>query len=490
MGVPLHQRSLRAGIASHRPRSERTAWFTWPILLGLAAAPLVLAFKVEGDAFPAVLGYTNCVIGAAALIFFARKGRIEAAIPLLFLPLLLVAWPLASLYFAVFYPDMSYGLMDRPVRMLFGNERVQGAVLLFLSGYVPVVVLPLWLLSKNQIGTCRNPGRLADVVAIMAALILAINSLSKVVALPGPMIYVIDGLLIYSQGMLFVPGALIGRLSRAVKICLALFLPGMVFFYTLGNARAMAVLPCIMFLIGVLFFSHIKARTKLVILGGIVFLLPMYLVVGNATRELTGSIGFRDLGKRWEALQRWEEVAERTPAAAAALGRFFFTGGHSIITRTPEERPFLDFEWAGYIKEAFASLLPGRLYYEPVYRGNWILSRYGFMITEQTSVEVSMLGNLWLLGGYQGVFLGGVAAGFLHGFLMGIFRIAGGRNGFLGLLFLGVVGSRLLGAAGQDIISQWRAIVWHLIFAVVFWLVAATLAGHWWSRSPEESVAG
>ena len=468
---------------------HRVSWFSWPLLLGLGSVPILLAFKLEADAGLAILAYVNCVIGVLTLILVAKKGRVEAAVPILFLPLLLAAWPAASLYFTMFYPEMSYGLIDRPVRMLAGNDKIQLAVLLFLSGYLPVVFLSLWGAKGRPEGLCRNPGRIADVVAVIAVSILALNAVSKVVYLPPLALYVVDGLLIYSQGLLFLPGALITSVSRKVKLLLAISLPAIVFFYTLGNARGMALLPSAMFLFGVLFFSSLRQSVKFTVLAAVLFVFPLYVVIGNTTRMLTTSIGFKDLEKRWEALQRWDEVTQKTPAAAT-FGRLFFTGGHSLITRTPEERPFLEFNAGSYMMEWIEAILPGRYYYEPRYRGNRILSRYGFMITEQTSVEVSMLGNLWLLGGFIPVFFGGIAAGLLHWFLMGTLRLVRRKNGAMALLFLGVVGSKLLGAAGQDIISLWRTIIWHLIFAAIFWLVAATIAGHWRSRSPKEQVPG
>ena len=465
-------------------------WFSWPFLIMLFALPLLMVLRLQGEAWPALLAYINCVFGITAVILFARKARIDCAVPVLFLPLLVVAWPLASIYFAMFYPKMSYGLIHVSVKMLTGNDKMQLSVLLFLCGYLPIVFLATWGSTLKPGGYTVKTSAVVNVVAVLAIIILTVNGISKIQPFPGPMVYVFDGLLIYSQGLLFLPGALITRTSRAVKVLLAVFLPFMVFFYTLGNARGMAMVPIAMFTFGILFFSDIKNKTKFVILGAIILLLPTYVVVGNTTRVLTGSIGFNNLEKRWDALQRWEEVTDKTPVVASTFGRLFFTGGHSIITRTPEERPFLPFELGLYVKEIAASLLPGRSYYEPVYRGNRILSEYGFLITKQTSVEVSMLGNLWLLGGYPFIFLGGLAAGLLHWFLMAILRMAKKRNALMGLLFLGVVGSTLLRASGQDIISQFRTIVWHLIFAWVFWLVTATLSGYWWSRKSKESIPG
>jgi len=135
------------------------------------------------------------------------------------------------------------------------------------------------------------------------------------------------------------------------------------------------------------------------------------------------------------------------------------------------------------MKEVLTSLIPGRIYYKPFYQANWILANYDFMITEETSVEVSMLGNLWLLGGAKIVFLGGAGLAMLHGLFIFIVRRAWRKSELKGFLFLGLFSNTLLGAAGLDIIAHWRAMVWRLIFAFVIFLVLGLLSGELGGRA-------
>jgi hypothetical protein len=262
-----------------------------------------------------------------------------------------------------------------------------------------------------------------------------------------------------------------------MKIILGIFLPCFVFFYTLGNARLMAMMPTMLFIFGVLFASKISPKTKLIILVSLVLLVPIYLVIGNATRILTGSIGFENLGYRFEALKDWRQAAQQTTPLRALFGRLFFTAGHTIIIETPEYYPYRDFEFIPYFKEFFLMLLPGRIYYRPYYSGSIVLTDYGFMITEQTSVEVSLIGNLWLMGGAWIVFIGGIFTAGLQYLLIKVIRRAWRRSQFKAMLYVGLISSLLFGASGQDIMSNWRNIVWQLIYGFLFYLFIGFISG-------------
>jgi hypothetical protein len=459
-------------------------WLSRPVIAVLLILPVLMVFKAQAYIAIVLLAYLNCVIGAWAVIVFAKKGRIDSLVPVIFLPLLIIGWPLGSIYFAMFFPEVSYGLGFRAVSYLSGNERIQFAVLLFLLGYLPLTLLSLRRSTASEGGKILNPSKVAAACALFGMSIFTMNAISKIVPLPGFVVYVIDGLLKYTYGILFVPGALITYMSKKMKIILAIFLPCFVFFYTLGNARLMATMPTMLFIFGVLFASKISPRTKLIILVSLVLLVPMYVVVGNATRVLTGSIGFENLGYRLEALKDWRQAAQQTTPLRSFFGRLFFTAGHTIVTETPEYYPYRSFGFIAYFKEFFLMLLPGRIYYNPYYTGSYVLRDYGFMITEQTSVEVSLLGNFWLIGGPWFVFMGGVFAGGLQYLLVKLIRRAWRRSQFKAMLYVGLISNLLFGASGQDIMSNWRNIVWQLIYAYIFYLFISFIAGEF-SRPAE-----
>ena len=89
-------------------RKYSIRWFSWPIILALLVTLAMILVRAWAHMGTVLLAYLNCVIGTWAVMKFAKKGTLEALVPVLFLPLLIVAWPFASIYFAVFCPDVSY----------------------------------------------------------------------------------------------------------------------------------------------------------------------------------------------------------------------------------------------------------------------------------------------------------------------------------------------------------------------------------------------
>src|SRR6185369_141156 len=142
--------------------------------------------------------------------------------------------------------------------------------------------------------------------------------------------------------------------------------------------------------------------------------LPLALAIGNTTRVLMGSIGFQDIGARLSAMGDWQEALNRTPVLVSTFHRLFFVGGHSIIAYTPEYYHYLDFSWTDYGWEFLTRLLPGKLFYAPFYSDNERLRDYGFLITDESSFPMSLLGSLYMLGGLIPVAAGATAFGVFH----------------------------------------------------------------------------
>ncbi|MHC4757359.1 MAG: hypothetical protein ACYTE8_01755 [Planctomycetota bacterium] len=475
----------RGFIDDSGPARGSFRWFSRPVIAVLLILPVLMVFKAQAYIAIVLLAYLNCIIGAWAVIAFAKKGRVDSLIPVIFLPLLIIGWPLASIYFAMFFPEISYGLGFRAVSHLSGNERIQFAVLLFLLGYLPLTFFSLRKSTEVEGGRILYPSKIIGITTFLGMTVLSLHAISRVAPFPGFLEYLINGLLKYTFGVFFVSGALLTYMSKRMKILLGIFFPCVVFFYTLGNARMWAMMPALLFIFGVLFASKISPRTKLIILVSLVLLVPMYVVVGNATRVLTGSIGFENLGYRFEALKDWRQAVQQTTPLRSFLGRLFFTAGHTIVTETPEYYPYRSFGFIAYFKEFFLMLLPGRIYYNPYYSGSLALRNYGFMIIPgQTSVEVSLLGNFWLIGGPWFVFMGGVFTAALQYLLIKVIRRAWRRSQFKALLYVGLISNLLIGACGQDIMSNWRNIVWQLIFGFVYYIFIGFIAGEF-SRPAE-----
>jgi len=116
-------------------RRHAHRWFSVPGFLVLILLPVLILIKTPFSyLLGAMLAYLNCLLGGWAIIQFVKKGTMESLVAILFLPLLLVSWPLGSIYFAMFYPDFTYGLIHSNMPLLYGMERVQLCVLLFLAG--------------------------------------------------------------------------------------------------------------------------------------------------------------------------------------------------------------------------------------------------------------------------------------------------------------------------------------------------------------------
>ena len=477
-----YQASYPVDIEAPRPERSKVAWFTWPTLIPLVFLPGLILLATPGEYLAgAMLAYVNCLIGGCGVVHFVRQRTLGALIPVLMLTLLLLAWPVASIYFAIFDNDISYVLRSGTlITNLSGNVRLQLVTLIFLVSYLAPAML---LIRKPPTVTPTVVTRGRSVLVACGVLggvvlVVGLNILSKLITLPDTMVYIVDGSLLYFNGLTFVIGAYFGHLPKSLRVFTLAFLVAAGYFYTLGNARGMALVPFGMFLFGLLFCADVSQKWKLSILGLFLVLFPVYIVIGNTTRVLLRrGGGFEDLSYRAQVLGRWREVRQSTSALSATLGRLFFTGGHSIVTRTPEQLPYMDFSLTGYTTELLGRLLPARFYYNPYYGTNANLLRYGFLITETTSVEISLIGGMWMLGGAGFVVAGGVASALLHAWLARILRKAGESSPHKALVYMGVIGPGVLFWTSFDLISDFRTVVWRLIAAGVlyylgfYWLV-------------------
>jgi len=266
-------------------------------------------------------------------------------------------------------------------------------------------------------------------------------------------------------------GVLFLRLPMRTRLRALVFMALAGAFYLLGNARGLAVLPATLFVVGLIFLGEIQQRYKTWTIVVACAALPLALVIGNTTRTLLGSIGFENLGTRLSALGEWREVLSRTPVLAATFQRLFFIGGHSIIAFSPEHFPYIAFSPSDYGWELVTRLLPGKLFYEPFYSTNVRLQLYGFLITEETSYPMSLLGSLYMLGGYVPVAVGAFAIGIFHCLLSRVIGTANRRSQYLGLFVFSMIASTLIWSQNVDLIVNVRVIVWRVLSAFVLYIV-------------------
>ena len=456
-------------------------WLKWLLLGFMILAPAAIAFSVSAELIAmCLLAYMNCLIIGFGVWRFLRKGTLAAMIPVLFVPYLLLAWPVATIYFAIFHPASAYyHVKGGDVSYFEAGVRVQLCVTLFITAYFSVMFIALRNKGFQDEGPLSNPRLLALVSLGMVSSIIFFHTFTRVVRLGGVLMYLVNVLYIHCYGLIFIVGALIKRLPVILIILGVAALGAAVFFYTIGNARGFALFPVALFFVGLLFFSDISRKTKIILVICVILFFPTYVVIANTTRVLLGTVGFEEgVAYRFKTLKQWREAKSERSAASFTFGRLFFTGGHSIISRTPSEHPYRYFLPQLFVREAFESLIPGVLYFRPYYRGTLILLDYGFTIVPGvTSVEVSMIGNLWLMGGYFPVFFGGITLGLLHWLLVWILRRSWAISKMKAFIYFSIFSHALFWAPNNDLIGHLHTVVYRIVLAFVLYHVMRLVIG-------------
>jgi hypothetical protein len=106
-----------------------------------------------------------------------------------------------------------------------------------------------------------------------------------------------------------------------------------------------------------------------------------------------------------------------------------------------------------------------------------ILRDYGFMITEKTSVEISMIGSLWLMGGYFPVFFGGIALGSLHWLLVWILRRNWAISKMKAFIYFAILSQEIFWAPNISLIDHWHDVVYRIALAFVLYRVMRLVIG-------------
>ena len=476
----------RVTAATIQPTAARPAfpsWMDWRFAAGLVLLGGLLAAMVPTARVPGtMLAYLNLVVIAAAWVYFARRRTLEGLIPVMFLTWLAAAWPLGSIYFALVSPDLTYATAAGTREFLYGGVRLQAVTLLFTVTYVAVMLffqgrsIP-W---RTPVGTPWMDRRTATVVLWIAMTAITFNAVSKVAPFPGLLQYVADGGYHTLNGLTLVVGVMFTSLAWRTRLTALAFLLVAGTFYAIGNARGMAGLPAALFLVGLIFLSDLNPRWKRWTVIAALAAFPLAMVLSNTTRLVTKSIGFRDLNARMDALNEWQDVLSNTPVLASTFGRLFFVGGHTIITLSPDYYPYVDFNAPRYAYEFMMRMLPKRFFGDLYYseQPNRILRLYGFLITDETSVPLSTVGALYMLGGVLPVAIGGVLIGGFHSALGYGLRRARRRSPYLAVFVFAMLSAELLWGQNRDPISHVRGMVWDSLWGVIlFQLVVRPLVG-------------
>jgi hypothetical protein len=463
---------------SMSPRWAKQIVFTMVLVM-----PILILSLAPSYHWPiAFFAYLNCVLYGMFVIYFLKRRILNALIPAIAPIRLVLGSCVGIIYFAMFYPDGYYATMTGPVSYFAGGVRYQAAIFLFLLIYFTLMA---WFLrkeptaSQNQMMCSKNIAYLCSLIIVP---IIGFNAFSRIVSLPSFLDAWASRLHVYYHSLLFVVGALITRVSKNFQLWLAVFLAGMVFFYTLGNARGRAMAPIMAMICGMFLFSALKSRTKIIIICIIAFLLPWYMLIGNTTRALSRTSGgaFEDLGYRLSLLKQWKTVVKEQSVGLSFFGRLFYTGGNVIVAQLPSQYPYRSFSLPGYAKEALIFILPGPIIQKMQsaafgskvskivsanYTGNWMANDYGLNVSETTAVTTSLIGNLWMFGGFTMIFFGAFLLAMLHKFSAWILRRAWDYRPEKGIFYFAIVFQNIYSTFDHDLISQWRGTIWLFIFA-------------------------
>jgi len=146
---------------------------------------------------------------------------------------------------------------------------------------------------------------------------------------------------------------------------------------------------------------------------------PLLVVVGFLGERLrsdekgrTGRAALERVDKVWTAV----DSVDRAFLLKSTLLRLASPGEHSVITRVPNELPFEQFgvlripvDFASEFLPRFA--ITGRS--EDYTPRHWILNELGFVVNWETSMELTLLADAWLRGGFLGILVVGILVGFL-----------------------------------------------------------------------------
>ena len=449
-------------------------WFSWPMVAFGIILPLIILVKVnEEHRLGAFLAYLNCVIIVWLMIHTLKRDALLGVLLLVCLPFLMFAWSGSCLYFAVFNIPVQYGTLRRFIPHMEGFVRVQLAVLTFLAGYVPVLLLLFHKRSRGRGLPVVSPRRILAVVGLFLFVLTAVFDLTLMAGIGlGAGFGVrwwIQGIFNYCVGLFAVIGGLITFASKKYIAGLIALLAVHMFIFAAAGKRVFGLYPVFFISIGLFFLSSLSAKKKLSLFGIVLAGFLLYMLLGMAGRRHGERTGFTHFGQRIGQLFDPSTWGEGPGVVTNTMTRLFMTGGHSIITRTPEEVPYFEFEAGTYAQEMVTGLfVPGTFYFRPYHRSNYHLSRYDIMLGT-TSVEISLVGHFWMMGGSIAVFIGGIAVGLTHGFILTLVHRAREVSWTKALIYTSSFAMVMFWTFATDFIGLFRTVFWMWAMAAIVW---------------------
>ncbi len=346
----------------------------------------------------------------------------------------------------------------------------KASIYALLVAYLGTILLLMPRGGKLPTYSAQNPAtkRMAYVGTAMSMIAFAGGMYARVtVNYESTFGYLLSGIMNYCFAMPMLIGVMFPKVPRLVKTVIITFFAVTTPVYLLYHSRLYLVGPWIMMAFGLLFFSEWPQRKKAALVLSILILFPLALMIGEATRNVRQG---QSLEHRKELLTQWQNILARNSFIGSTMGRFFSTGGHALITLSPEQVEYLDFDPVRYVTELVVStVVPGRIYADYYYSTTYHLNRYGLRVGTTTSVELSLPGSLWMLGGWAPVLIGGVGIGLLHTIMMHWLRSATRKSTYQGLFYLAMTLGTVVWGFNWDPITFTRGIVRGMLAASLLW---------------------
>lgn len=425
------------------------------------------------------LAIVNLLLAFGAIAYYARRGALAWSPVIFFLPGIAVSWPLTTVYFAIFSPEAE--AIDGGARVLQHADRLQVSVFVFLCAYLAagVVAQLIHPARKARDEGERRPEasrlftRIDEVIIAAGAVAVTAGWVAAVPGVPVDVSFVLNATRNYFSPLMFVAGYHHRRVPRWLRLAVLGAMALSLAVHTLANSRGYALWPFVLFAAGYC-VSPLQRRgtiRRLALLGIVAF--PAYMIVGNQTRAVFGTVGLTDVSDRAAVLSEAMrgEVAADGPMLDPVMLRLFSSGGNALVAANWDSR--VGFDADEFASDLIAGVLPsfagGRK--SGRYFGSSVLSSYGFTISDETSVDTSLVGSLVYAGGPFGLALGASLIGALHVVLARCVAARAPRGGVpLGLTAVFVSGTAW--AYNTDLVMHVRGLLWSAVYVSALYGVA------------------
>jgi hypothetical protein len=372
--------------------------------------------------FTAMLALANVVLTGLICFRLLRVHPVTGLVPCFFLIPNTIQSGVSTLYFSIFNPVIFATYGGNVWYLMNDNAHFQLTAMVCIACFsLPWLLLQRadWTLDRyaafrRAAVNVAMPTFLVFTACITSLLMLRIFSIPATTFVG----YLIYGLFRYTHALPLLAGAAWTDLSRRSRFFVLSVLAVNLLINTATNSRYYAFVPVAFFAAGVMFLSAVSTSRKYVALLGMLVVVAVALVLGNAGRRLGAGLwqgGVEDLRRRYEILTEKSDQVIDARWGDEIFGRLFTMGGHQITTLMPQALAFKQFDLPIYAAEVLSQgFLPRKLataLVRPYHEEKSSLVSIGHKITERHSVERSFIGAAWELGGYGPLVVISLAAG-------------------------------------------------------------------------------